>query len=139
MMLVLDPFIMVQLAICMFLGLINLVTKHLFTCLKPDPILLQSQKLHIYMMVSNSDSNYRIHSIIYLIMITYQFNANNSLYKCLGRNSKYKQYLKFKAMVIIYFKSQALCDIDNIGSTVNVFFHCNQDSALISLESNKLE
>ena len=73
MMVVLDSFIMVQLAICMFLGLIDLVTNHLFTCLKPDPIVLQSQKLHIYMMVSDSDSNFKIHRIKNLIMLTYQF------------------------------------------------------------------
>ena len=77
------------------LGSINL-----FTCLKPDPILLQSQKLHIYMMVSGSDSNYKIHRIKNLILITYQFKAKNS--KCFGRNTKCRSYSKFMAMAIIY-------------------------------------
>ena len=36
---------------------IDSFAKHLFTCLKQDPIILQSQELHIYIMVSDSDYN----------------------------------------------------------------------------------
>ena len=74
----------------MFLEFINLVTKHLFTCLKSDPILLKSQKLQIYLMASDSDSNYKTHRIKNLMMLTYQFKQIIVLDKCFGRNKKYR-------------------------------------------------
>ena len=72
-------------------------------------------------MASDSDSNYKTNRIKNLMMLTYQFKQIIVLDKCFGRNKKYRQYSKFKAMAIIYLKAQAQCDIENIGSIVNAF------------------